>query len=150
MKIHWAIFNKTGTTFMLYRKPANHSKGYRKFPKYSDTQKICCNHLQSWTRWCFLRVMHPKDAEGIANSVDPDQTAPSLIWVCTVCPDLSVRKLRKIMVFLLYQPMTICIQFQILAHYLPLITVTFSYQTFAILWTIWSIITITYIFSDQM
>ena len=23
-----------------------------------------------------LRVMHPKDAEGIANSVDPDQTAP--------------------------------------------------------------------------
>ena len=30
-----------------------------------------------------LRVMHPKDAEGIANSVDPDQTAP-LIWVCTV------------------------------------------------------------------
>ena len=37
--------------------------------------------------------MHPKDAEGIANSVDPDQTA---IWVCTVCPDLSVRKLRNI------------------------------------------------------
>ena len=23
--------------------------------------------------------MHPKDAEGIANSVDPDQTAP-LVW----------------------------------------------------------------------
>ena len=23
----------------------------------------------------FLRVMHPKDAEGLANSVDPDQTA---------------------------------------------------------------------------
>ena len=41
--------------------------------------------------------MHPKDAEGIANSVDPDQTAP-LIWVCTVCPGLSVRKLRKITV----------------------------------------------------
>ena len=43
--------------------------------------------------------MHPKDAEGIANSVDPDQTAP-LIWVCTVCPDLSVRKLRIITVVL--------------------------------------------------
>ena len=42
--------------------------------------------------------MHPKDAEGIANSVDPDQAAPSLIWVCTVCPDLSVRKLRNITV----------------------------------------------------
>ena len=41
--------------------------------------------------------MHPKDADGIANSVDPDQTAP-LIQVCTVCPDLSVRKLRIITV----------------------------------------------------
>ena len=42
-----------------------------------------------------LRVMHPKDAKGIANSVDPDE---SLIWICTVCPDLSVRKLRNITV----------------------------------------------------
>ena len=24
--------------------------------------------------------MHPKDAEGIANSVDPDQTAPGAVW----------------------------------------------------------------------
>ena len=22
---------------------------YRKFPKYSDTQKICCNHSKMWT-----------------------------------------------------------------------------------------------------
>ena len=44
--------------------------------------------------------MHPKNAEGIANSVDPDYTAP-LIWVCTVCPDLSVRKLRNITVVVL-------------------------------------------------
>ena len=30
--------------------------------------------------------MSPNDADGMANSVDPDQTAPlsSLIWVCTV------------------------------------------------------------------
>ena len=44
--------------------------------------------------------MHPKDADGTANRVDPDQTAPlgDLIWVCTVCPDLSVRKLRIITV----------------------------------------------------
>ena len=50
--------------------------------------------------------MHPKDAEGIANSVDPDQTAPyeSLIWVCTVCPDLSVRKLRNITVRYVHTP----------------------------------------------
>ena len=49
--------------------------------------------------------MCPKDAEGIANSVDPDQTAP-LIWVCTVCPDLSVRKLRIITV-LIYVPVPV-------------------------------------------
>ena len=35
--------------------------------------------------------MHPNNAEGIANSVDPDQTAP-------VYPDLYVRKLRNITV----------------------------------------------------
>ena len=41
--------------------------------------------------------MSPNDADGVANSVDPDQTAPSsLIWVCTVCPRISVRKLRII------------------------------------------------------
>ena len=35
--------------------------------------------------------MYLKGADGPANSVDPDQTAPSssLIWVYTVCPDLS-------------------------------------------------------------
>ena len=35
--------------------------------------------------------MSPNDADGMANSVDPDQTS-SLIWVCTVCPGISVRK----------------------------------------------------------
>ena len=38
--------------------------------------KIYCNHTKSLTRWLFLGVMHPKDAKGTANSVDPDQTAP--------------------------------------------------------------------------
>ena len=33
----------------------------------------------------------------MANSVDPDQRS-SLIWVCTVCPDLSVLKLKIITV----------------------------------------------------
>ena len=45
---------------------------YCKNPKYSDTQKICYNHPKIWTRWLYQRVMHPKDAAGIANSVDPD------------------------------------------------------------------------------
>ena len=32
--------------------------------------------------------MSPKDADGMVNSVDPDQTAPG----STVCPGISVRK----------------------------------------------------------
>ena len=47
--------------------------------------------------WLYHRVMSPHDADGMANSVDPDQTAP-LIWVCTVCPGISVQKLRIIAV----------------------------------------------------
>ena len=54
---------------------------YRKNPKISDTLKICCNHPRSWTRWLFLKVMHPKDAARIANSVDPDQIVPlGAVW----------------------------------------------------------------------
>ena len=54
---------------------------YRKFPKYSDTQKMCCNHSKIWTMWLYHRVMSPNDADGIANSVDPDQTAPlGAVW----------------------------------------------------------------------
>ena len=41
--------------------------------------------------------MSPNNADRTANSVDPDQTA-LLIWVCTVCPGISVRKLRIITV----------------------------------------------------
>ena len=73
---------------------------YRKFSKHSNTQQICCNHSKIWTMWLYHRVMSPNDADGMANSVDLDQTAPrsSLIWVCTVCPSISVRKLRIITV----------------------------------------------------
>ena len=39
--------------------------------------------------WLKHRVMRPKDANGIANSVD-------LIWVYTVCPGLSVRNLGSL------------------------------------------------------
>ena len=35
-----------------------------------------CNHPKSEQDGFSLKVMHPKDAEGIANSADPDQTAP--------------------------------------------------------------------------
>ena len=54
---------------------------YRKFPKYSDTQKNCCKHSKIWTMWFYHRVMGPNDADGMANSVDPDQTAPlGTVW----------------------------------------------------------------------
>ena len=54
---------------------------YRKFPKYSDTQKICCNHSKIWTMWLYHRVMSPNDADRMANSVDPDQIAPlGVVW----------------------------------------------------------------------
>ena len=55
-----------------------------------QTPKIFVVITQHWTMWLYHRVMSPNDADGIANSVDPDQTA--------LCPDLSVRKLRKITV----------------------------------------------------
>ena len=54
---------------------------YRKFPKYSDTQKLCCKRSKIWSMWLYHRVMSPKDVDGIANSVDPDQTAPlGAVW----------------------------------------------------------------------
>ena len=40
-----------------------------KILKFRTPKKIWCNHPKSWTRWLFLRIMHPKDAAGIANSV---------------------------------------------------------------------------------
>ena len=49
-------------------------------------------------------VFCQNDANGIANSEFPDQTAPgsSLVWVCTFCPDLFVQKLRVITVHLFH------------------------------------------------
>ena len=71
--------------------------------------KYCCHHPKILTNWPYCREMPPKDgADGIANSVDPDQS--SLIGVCTVCTDLSVRKLRIITVasFIARKPVLSC------------------------------------------
>ena len=64
---------------------------YRKTPKNLDTRQISVlilkfKHCGSTRVSCVQ-----KDADGIANSVDPDQT---------VCQHLSVRKLRIITVVL--------------------------------------------------
>ena len=65
----------------------NDIMAYCKNPKNLDTQNISCNHPKILTRWLYRRVMHSKDADGIANSVDPDQTAPQ--------SDLSQHCLRR-------------------------------------------------------
>ena len=72
---------------------------YRKFPKYSDTQKICCNHSKIWTVWLYHRVMSKRcslKGKQCRPRSDCSSSRSSLIWVCTVCSDLSVRKLRII------------------------------------------------------
>ena len=71
---------------------------YCKVPKFSDARKLSCNQPKLQTKSLNLRVFCQKDANGIANSEDPDQTAPrsGLILVCTVCPDLSVRNLGSL------------------------------------------------------
>ena len=50
--------------------------GYRKALKFSNTRKLCCNLPKIQTKSPTLGVFHQKDANGIANSEDPDQTAP--------------------------------------------------------------------------
>ena len=49
---------------------------YRMFPKFLDARKLCCNLPKIQENRPNLRVFHHKDADGIANSEDPDQTAP--------------------------------------------------------------------------
>ena len=57
------------------------SKIYRKVPKFSDTRKLCCNLPKLQTTRPNLRVFHQQDAKVIANSEDPDQTAPrGAVW----------------------------------------------------------------------
>ena len=50
--------------------------GYRKTPNFSDAQNVWCNHPKIQTKVFFRREICPKGADGMANSVDPDQTAP--------------------------------------------------------------------------
>ena len=49
---------------------------YRKVPKFSDARKLCCNLPKIQTKRPNHRVFPQKDANGTANSEDPDQTAP--------------------------------------------------------------------------
>ena len=49
---------------------------YHKVPKFSDAIKFRCNLLKIQRMRSNLKVFRQKDANGIANSVDPDQSAP--------------------------------------------------------------------------
>ena len=49
---------------------------YRKVPKFSDARKLCCNLPKILRKRSNLCVFLQKEARGIANSEDPDQTAP--------------------------------------------------------------------------
>ena len=49
---------------------------YRKVPKFLDTRNFALIYLKIQTKRPKLKVFCPKLANGIANSEDPDQTAP--------------------------------------------------------------------------
>ena len=72
MRLSWRIWlpNMNTAAHSLYE--------HCKFPIYSDTPTNCCNHSKVWTMWLYHRVMSPNDADGMANSVDPNQTARKL------------------------------------------------------------------------
>ena len=56
--------------------PERDQHKYSKTPKFSDIRKLRCNLPKIQEKRPNLRVFGQKDANGIANSEDPDQTAP--------------------------------------------------------------------------
>ena len=52
------------------------SLNYRKVPKFSDARKHSCYLPKIQTKRANLKVFCQINANGIANSEDPDQTAP--------------------------------------------------------------------------
>ena len=93
--VDWPCCRKNPKNWDTRKSCSNRPKIPTMYCKNSDIRKICCNHPKIWTRSIYRRVIRSKDEEGITNSVDPD-----LIWVYTVCPNLSVWKLRIITVAL--------------------------------------------------
>ena len=54
---------------------------YRKNSKIWDTSNNCHNCPKIGKVWGNIALMHPKEADAMANSVDPDQTASSeAVW----------------------------------------------------------------------
>ena len=75
------------------------------------TPKKCALITLKFEQGLYHRVVRPKDADGIANSVAPDQTVPPeevwlLIRVFTVCLDMPVWKLRIMTVSSIHSEMS--------------------------------------------
>ena len=51
---------------------------FRKVPKFSDARKLCCNQPKIQTKRPNCRIFCQKDANGIANSEDSDQSGSAL------------------------------------------------------------------------
>ena len=77
-------------TLLLEQKQKNSDRyenwNYRKNSKIWDTSNNCHNCHKNRKVWCNIALMHPKDADGMANSIYPDQAASSeaVHRICTV------------------------------------------------------------------
>ena len=59
-----------GVSYLVRLKPA-----YRKVSKFSDTKIFAVIILKLEKNGFYYRVVHPKDADSIANSEDPDRSS---------------------------------------------------------------------------
>ena len=73
-----SCWHSTFYTKLIHEITENHfpSIGHCKVHKFSDTRNFCCNLPKIQTNRQNLKVFHQKEANGIANREDPDQTAP--------------------------------------------------------------------------
>ena len=63
---------------MLGRRWLKDKSEYREVPKISGTRNFFVTILKFEQGGFTIHVLRPKDADRMANSVDPDQTAPDL------------------------------------------------------------------------
>ena len=79
---------------------------YRKNSKIWDTSNNCHNCPKNRKVWCNIALLHPRDADGMANSVDPDQTASSeAVWSWSAL--FSETYLSQYIEFVRYNTMTL-------------------------------------------
>ena len=74
---------------------------YHKYPKNSDTQKMCCNHPKNSAMWIYYRIC-PTNADRMANSVDPEQSYcwPGSALFAQTCLPENLDSLRYLLTLL--------------------------------------------------